>query len=66
MGSHSFGTFFFLKLNFKIPLLIPSPHGALIYERFLKLTFNIQGGDSYLDEFVNAERWQIMLEVIVQ
>ena len=66
MGSHIFSTFTFLKLNFEIPLLIPSPRGALIYERFLKLTFNTKGGDSYLNEAVYAERWQIMLEVFVQ
>ena len=55
MGSHIFGTFTILKLKFEIPLLIPSPRGALIYERFLKLTFNAQGGDSYLNELVYAE-----------
>lgn len=65
--SNIFGTFIFLKLSFKIPLLIPSPRGALFYERFIKLAFNTQGGDSYLNELVYAKlRWQIMLKVIVQ
>ena len=66
MESHSFDTFTFLKLNFEIPLLMSFPRGALVYERFLKLTFNTEGGDSYLNEFVYAERWQIILEVSVQ
>ena len=66
MGSHIFGTFIFLKLNFKIPLLIPSPRGALVYERFLQLTFNKQGGDSYLNELVYAKIWQIISEVFVE
>ena len=55
-----------IKKNFEIPLLIPSPRGTLIYEYFLKSTLNAQGGDSYLNEFVYAQRWQIMLEVLVQ
>ena len=64
---------FFFKLSFKIPLLIPSPRVALIYERFVKLAFNIQGGDSYLNELVYAirwlvfsKRWQFMSKVFVQ
>lgn len=65
MGSHIFGTFTFLKLNFETPLLIPSFRGALTYKRFFRLTFNTQGVDTYLNEVVYAER-QIMLEVFVQ
>lgn len=49
-----FGTYIFLKLSFKIPLLISSPRVALIYERFIKLAFNTQGCDSYLNEHVYA------------
>ena len=58
-------TFFILSL-YEILLLIPSPRAGLIYEHFPKLTFNTQGGNSYLNEFVYAEGWQIMLEVFVQ
>ena len=70
-----YGTFIFFKfkLSLKIPLLIPSPRVALIYERFVKLAFNTQGGDSYLNELVygtmwlvSANRWQFMLNMIVQ
>ena len=67
VGSNIFGTFSFFKLSFKVRLLKPSPRGPLIYERFIKLSFNTQGRDSYLNELVYAElRWQIMLKVIAQ
>lgn len=56
-----------IKYFWYFPLLIPSPRGALIYERFIKLAFNKQGRDSYLNELVYAKlMWQIMLKVIVQ